>query len=149
MLESESRRITQKEERILLAFGTRRRALFTTKKKRKKSARTGSTPGRTCMSFSDNEVKRGRTGFPLSSHLANHMRVCVCVILSLSFSYLILGVRVSPRSQQQLHSCRVTIARGLNESSDATLTIEGEVGTHHSSKGRRRRKRREVSEVRE
>ena len=73
------------------------------------------------MSFSDNEVKRGRTGFPLSSHLANHMRVCVCVILSLSFSYLILGVRVSPRSQQQLHNCGVTPVRGLNESSVAPL----------------------------
>ena len=36
MLESESRRITQKEERILLAFGTRRRALSQRKKKKKK-----------------------------------------------------------------------------------------------------------------
>ena len=45
--------------------------------------------------------------------------VCVCVILSLS--YLALGVLVSPSSQQQLHSCGVTIGRGLHECSAANL----------------------------
>ena len=82
MLESESRRITQKEERILLAFGTPRRALFTTKKKRKKSARASSTPGRTCMSFSSNDGKRDHMVLPPSNHLDNH--VCVCESLSMS-----------------------------------------------------------------
>ena len=102
------------------------------------------------MSFSDNEVKRGRTGFPLSSHLANHMRVCVCVILSLSFSYHILGLRVSPRSQQELHSCGVTIVRGHHESSVASLTTEGEGGTHTIVAKREEGGRmREVSEVEE
>ena len=95
MLESESRRITQKEERILLAFGTPRRALFTTKKKRKKSARASSTPGRTCMSFSSNEVKRGYMVLPPSNHLINHM--CVCESLSMS-----LLPRTSPPCQPPL-----------------------------------------------
>ena len=76
MLESESRRITQKESCILLAFGTRRRALFTTKKKRKKSARAGSTPGRTCISLSSNNGKKDHTVLPSSCHHVNH--ICVC-----------------------------------------------------------------------
>ena len=147
MLESESRRITQKEERILLAFGTRRRALFTTKKKRKKSARASSTPGRTCMSFSSNEVKRDRMVLPPPNHLVNHLSVCESLSISLCHSYLILGLLVSPRSQQELHSCGVTIARGPNERSEAIhLYIEGEGGTHHSSK--KRGKEENMREVR-
>jgi hypothetical protein len=87
---------------------------------------------------------------PLSHHLVNHMRTRVCVILFLSHTYQILGLRVSPRSQQQLHNCGATIERGIYERSVAIpLSIEGEGGTHHSSKKRRRGKRREVSEVRE
>jgi len=44
---------------------------------------------------------------------------CVCVILSLS--YLILGLLVCPRLQQQLHSCGFTIVRGPHKSSGAIL----------------------------
>ena len=56
---------------------------------------------------------------------------------SLCLSYLRLSLLVSPRSQQQLHSCGVTIARGIHKSSAALLLyIEGEGGTHHSSKNR-------------
>ena len=72
---------------------------------------------------------------PLSHHLVNHMCVCVCAFLSLCHSYLILGVLVSPRSQQQLHNCGLTVFRGLNERSVAIqLYIEGERGTQHNSK---------------
>ena len=50
---------------------------------------------------------------------------------SLCLSYLIHGVLVSPRSQQQLHSCGVAIVRGPHKSSEAIpLYIEGEGGTH-------------------
>jgi hypothetical protein len=49
--------------------------------------------------------------------------VCVRAFLSLCHSYPILlhGLLVSPRSQQELHSCGVTSVRGQNESSDAIL----------------------------
>ena len=43
------------------------------------------------------------------------------VSLSLNLSYLILGLRVSPRLQQELHSWRVTVFRGINECSEAIL----------------------------
>jgi len=46
MLESESRHITQKKSCILLAFGTPRKALFTTKKKKKKIAQLKPGPER-------------------------------------------------------------------------------------------------------
>jgi hypothetical protein len=81
MLESENRRITQKESCVLLEFCTLRRAL-SQRKKKGKSARAGSTPGRTCISLSSNEVKRGHMVLPLSNHLDNH--VCVCDSLSMS-----------------------------------------------------------------
>ena len=55
----------------------------------------------------------------------------MCVIRSLSLSHIGLGLLVSPRSQQQLHSCGVTPVRGKNECGDAIhLYIEGEGGTH-------------------
>ena len=56
--------------------------------------------------------------------------MCVCKNRSLCLSYLILGLLVSPRSQQELHSCGVAFARGQNECSVASLTTEGEGGTH-------------------
>ena len=85
------------------------------------------------------EVKRGHTVLPPSNHLVNHM--CVCVIRSLCLSYLVLGLCVSPRSQQELHSCGVTVGRGIHERSGAiTLYIEGEGGTHHGSKREKKRR---------
>ena len=95
---------------------------FTTEKKgekKGKSARACSTPGRTCTSLSYNEVKRDHMVLPPSNLLVNHM--CACVNRSLCLSYLVLGLLVSPRSQQELHSCGVTIFRGQNESSEAKL----------------------------
>jgi len=74
----------------------------------------------------------------------------VCVILPLSFSYLRLGVLVSPRFQQQLHSCGATIARGHHERSVAILTIEGVREAHTIVAKRKEGGRiREVSEVEE
>jgi len=55
----------------------------------------------------------------------------VCVILSLCLSYLILRLLVSPRLQQELHSCGLTIARGHNESCEVTLYKDrGRKGAH-------------------
>jgi hypothetical protein len=60
----------------------------------------------------------------------------------LFLSYLILGLLVSPRSQQELRSCGVAIGRGLHESSGAIhLYIEGEGGTHTIVAKRREKKR--------
>jgi len=70
MLESESRRITQKESCVLVAFGTPRRARSQRGKKKEKSARACSTPGRTCISLSYNEVKRGTFPTSLSHNVA-------------------------------------------------------------------------------
>jgi len=61
---------------------------------------------------------------------------CVCVIRSQCLSYPILGLLVSPRSQQQLHSCGVTEARGTHE----RLTIEGEREAHTIVAKRKERK---------
>ena len=70
---------------------------------------------------------------------------CVCVIRSQCLSYPILGLLVSPRSQQQLHSCGVAIERGQNESSFAILlNIEAHTIVAKREEGRRMR---EVSEV--
>ena len=80
--------------------------------------------------------KKGHMDFPLFHTILS--TICFCVILSF-LSYLRLRLLVSPRSQQQLHNCGVTMGRGRNESSVANpLYIEGEGGTHHSSKGRKR-----------
>jgi len=63
----------------------------------------------------------------------------VCAFLSLCLSYRALRLLVSPRFQQQLHSCGVAFLRGPNERSFAKhLYIEAEGGTHHSSEMRRR-----------
>ena len=58
--------------------------------------------------------------------------------LSLSYflSYLVLRLLVSPFFQQEIHSCGVTVPRGMNECSVAPLLIEGEA--HHRERMRRR-----------
>ena len=90
-----------------------------------KNSAAQARPQATCgTSLSSNDVKRGRTMIPSSNHFDNHL--CVCVIRSLCLSYLILRLRVSPRFQQQLHSCGATFERGLHERSVAIpLHIEG------------------------
>ena len=89
------------------------------------------------------EVKRGHTVLPPSNHLVNH--ICVCVYRSLFLSYLTLRILVSPRSQQQLHSCGATTVRGQNECSVASLTTEGEGGTHTIVAKREEGRRREAN----
>ena len=64
------------------------------RKKKKKSARAGSTPGRTCL-LSYNEVNRDDTVLPPSNHLVNH--ICACDSLSMS-----LLPRPSPPCQPPL-----------------------------------------------
>ena len=85
---------------------------------------------------------------PSSNHFDNHL--CVCVIRSLCLSYLILRLRVSPRFQQQLHSCGATFERGLHERSVAMqLYIEGVVRHTIVAKREQERRMREMSEVEE
>jgi hypothetical protein len=62
----------------------------------------------------------------------------------LFLSYLNLGLLVSPRSQQELRSCGVAIGRGIHESGVATLTREGEEGTHTIVAKRREKKMRQI-----
>ena len=70
----------------------------------------------------------------------------MCASTSLSLSYLILGVLVSARSQQELHSCGLTVDRGINERSGATLNIEAHTIVAKREEGRRMREVREVEE---
>ena len=84
MLESGSRRITQKEIMYSSCIWHSSKGSFHNGKKKEKSARAGSTPGRTCISLSSNEVKRDHMVLPPANHLDNH--ICVCD--SLSFSHL-------------------------------------------------------------
>jgi len=84
MLESGSRRITQKEIMYSSCIWHSSKGSFHNGKKKEKSARAGSTPGRTCISLSSNEVKRDHMVLPPSIHLDNLM--CVCNSLSFFLS---------------------------------------------------------------
>ena len=71
---------------------------------------------------------------PLQPH------VWVRVSLSLSISYLVLGVLVSPSLQEDLYSCGVTFGRGYYECSLAILhnvskQIEAELEIHGTRNG--------------
>ena len=58
--------------------------------------------------------------------------ISVCVILSLCLSYIVLRLLVSPRPQQELHSCGVTIGRGLHERCGVIILYKdrGREGAH-------------------
>ena len=141
IFESESRRITEKDSCVFLAFGSPRRALSQRRKIEKKCAGKLHSRIHVLVEYQSRGEERPHGASSVKPSCQLH----VCVILS--FSYLILRLLVSPRSQQQLHSCGVTFARGRNESSVAiTLYIEGEGGTHHSSK--KREKEENMREVR-
>jgi len=114
MLESENRRITQKESCVLLEFCTLRRALSQRGKKEKCAGRLHPRIHVLVEYHSRGEERpHGASSFKPSC------QPHVCVILFLS--YIILGLLVSPRSQQELRSCGVAIERGLHESSGAIL----------------------------
>ena len=91
-----------------------------TKIKTKKQRRSGRASGRTCTSLSHNDGKRSH-GVYSPNHLVNHKCISVCVILSLCLSYPVLRLLVSPRLQQELHSCGATFFRGPNERCDVVL----------------------------
>ena len=101
---------------------------FTTKKEKEKIKERAPPQGAHVLASAPTMGREVTRCFLLQTILTT---TCVCVIRSLCLAYPILGVLVSPRSQQELHSCGVAFARGQNESSEAIpLYIEGEGGTH-------------------
>ena len=120
---------------FFLHLASHKRLVYNGKKKKKVLERVP-PQGAHVLASATTRWRKATRCFLLQTILSN---TYVCVIRSLSLSHIGLGLLVSPRSQQQLHSCGVAFARGQNESSVAiTLYIEGEGGTHHSSKKRKR-----------
>ena len=110
MLESESRRMTQKESCVLFEFCTLRRALSQREKKEKKKCAGRLHPRiHVLVEYHSRGEERPHVG----SSVKPSCQPCVCVILCLS--YLGLGLLVCPRSQQQLYTCGVASVRGLHE----------------------------------
>jgi len=84
MLESESRRITQKESCILLAFGIPRRALFTTEKKRKNNSAAQARPREARSLLASATTLQREATVPHSS--LEHLVSNTCVSDSLNLS---------------------------------------------------------------
>ena len=84
MLESESRRITQKESCILLPFGIPRRALFTTKKGKKKNSAAQARPREARSLLASATTLQREATVPHSS--LEHLVSNTCVSDSLNLS---------------------------------------------------------------
>jgi len=116
---------------------------FTNVKKMKNSAAQARPQTAHVLASATTIGKRSHGVYPLH-HLVNHVCKWMCFIY-LCLSYLILCILVSPRLQQELHNCGVTILRGKHESCPITLYKDERErrGTHHSSRNIRKTRTKE------
>ena len=88
------------------------------------------TQGSTCSALASWASK----SVPIGVATIQPFSTFLCVILSLSLSYLVLRVLVSACCHEELHNGGVTVARGPNESSVAILHMRKENGLSERQK---------------